>query len=713
MTINQQSASDNAIINNADEINNNIYDDKLRFYCEKKISENPNLKSVICVLNYIVNKHNLKKRFSESDYKYEELLSNLESRKNFIDIDFLDDGYKSVITCIVKIVSYFTMDENDNVLNAYESLLLSEITNKGLRIYYSKEVNTFEKYNKAKIEAEKIVKEIHPYLNCATQYGNIFQFNHIYLDQIEDVPFLTEEVQFHVSNTIIPNLIKPLYGECPECGLREIMQNAFDASKELREYKGIKGENEKVELWIINEKDETKIRVRDYGIGMTEEVLLHSYFVIGESTKRNKGLGLVGQFGIGALAAFLLGETIEVRTKNYESQKLYHFIYTLHSNTIADNNINIAIEEDDEFLHGTEVTISLNSSLKNLSKQSLKSKLRLNEWYLLTDIPIEYHEMGELKELKSISGNQYHWETLKTENENIEFSYLIGEEAPKVILNGLMVPNEYVFNCKYLNIKPYISIKCRDDSIKLNLERSRIESGLDTYLNLLEKKLIGNGLEELKKDIVKIITEEQRIKYFVYDNRYLRNIPLFFFKNGLGVYSKNSLKRIEYEKVVEIYCSNRNFQLRLSDLENKIIYVFCGESINKNTITSLLDNSKQIYINNQIVKPFFYDATSQYNGFRKDLMQRIYEALGEKKPDISEANKFWTKHNIEKKELFEKYFSVKNFISIGDEIPQEIRKAMDVLEVYAIKVLAKDDMNSKLICDKIDYFETILPLDNV
>lgn len=88
-----------------------------------------------------------------------------------------------------------------------------------------------------------------------------------------------------------------------------------------------------VEVYLLKETGGMKkLCVRDYGIGMTKDILLQKYFVIGESSKKDSPLNLVGQFGIGALAAFLLGDTVEVRTKPYGEKHLYHFFYSFSSN---------------------------------------------------------------------------------------------------------------------------------------------------------------------------------------------------------------------------------------------------------------------------------------------------------------------------------------------------------------------------------------------
>lgn len=350
VTIENQIADHNGIINNAEQINHLLFDDPLRFFCEAKVMEHPAVKPQVQVMEYILNKDQLKKRFSGSDYKYRELLESIDTpstEQANTDPYLLDDGYKSVIQCIGKFVSYFTMDDGGCRLRTYSGLLYAEVTSTGLRLEYGAQVNAYNVFLKAQEQAEELRQSLAPYLSCATQYGNFFEFNHIFIDPLTDAPFFTEEVKFRVSNEIIPNLIKPLYSERPECGLREIIQNATDATKEYLKQCYEDSTESAIDVHIYNENGVRKLRVRDYGIGMTKNVLLNHYFVIGKSSKNNRGLNLVGQFGIGALAAFLLGDSIEVRTKPWNEQNIFHFKYFL--NTEQNSNINVNIEADDFF----------------------------------------------------------------------------------------------------------------------------------------------------------------------------------------------------------------------------------------------------------------------------------------------------------------------------------------------------------------------------
>ncbi len=63
--IGYQTAKDNSTINNAEQINYNIFDAPLKFYCDKKVQERPELKPVFQVLQFMVNKDNLRQRLAE------------------------------------------------------------------------------------------------------------------------------------------------------------------------------------------------------------------------------------------------------------------------------------------------------------------------------------------------------------------------------------------------------------------------------------------------------------------------------------------------------------------------------------------------------------------------------------------------------------------------------------------------------------------------
>lgn len=665
--IGYQTAKDNSTINNAEQINYNIFDAPLKFYCDKKVQERPELKPVFQVLQFMVNKDNLRQRFGGANYKYDELAGfvgdSAGSRDEFRP-DFLDDGYKSVIFCIAAVIRHFRMRENDNDLDTDEEYLLAEIVNTGLKLKYSSEVTTIKQYKQAKKRAEEIQKELAPCLNCATQYGNFFQFNNIYLEELTGAPFFTEDVKFSVSNEIIPNLIKPLYGDKPECGLREIIQNACDAMKELAALCG-KKTGKPVEVYLLKETGGmNKLCVRDYGIGMTKDILLQKYFVIGESSKKDSPLNLVGQFGIGALAAFLLGDTVEVRTKPYGEKHLYHFFYSFSSN--RESSINISIEEDSSFTHGTEVMVDLNGSLSKMGANQLINALKLDLWYRLPDVPIELYINGVRREIRCLRGSGHNWIKVKTPLEDTEVSYLYENYGGQIILNGLTVQENYDFMCRHIALKPYISLKSYGNSIQLNLERNRIVGGLPPVLSALQEHFIKLGLRELYESRNQFVDGQLNIRRYNCDNKYLCNIPLFFCKEGFGIYSRKTLEGIgRYKTVVMVYGYAGYPLINLNDLEENVLYLFKAE-LSKSEISDMIEGNIISYISKGILKAYFYDARDQYGGFKFLAMKALYKKLSGREYQGNKAAKFWPEHNKVKEEQFLHIFDEPGYIALDD-----------------------------------------------
>lgn len=666
-SITTQELYENSIAINAGTFNNIIFEDPFRYFSEIMLKLYPELADKLKVIELFIQKDILKKRFFGIYSKYEEFMKSVSAETKEADNCLLDDGYKSIISCIIAVTNcfeyrpnedgYLFVKENDN--------LLARITTNGLEIFYSDKVKTYDVYVVLTSLAENLVKKIMPYIYCATTYGNFFQFGNVYIDKIENVPFIPEKIKFRVSNKIIPNLIKPLYGDSPECGLREIIQNACDATKELI---NVKLDEKYIELNIQKDEDKTILSVRDYGIGMTEDILLNKYFVIGESSKKENNKNLVGQFGIGALAAFLLGDKIAVKTKPYESDFIYSFEYELTSN--ESNPIAVSISQDESFEYGTEVDIILNKDLSELKRNILETRLKINEWYVLPDVEIKYTYNGEKQEIKSFVGELYEWKSISQNCENIynikyldkkkrkdKDALLINDDTfnqePKIIYNGLIVPTPYILKSEYLKKKPYVSVSSSSDLISLNLERSGFEKGLDLIIEPIEAELINKGLAILKEEKSSIVSEDGTILMTTYENEFIKKIPLFFTKEGFGILNFN----YNNSGFIEIYGYNGEPRVNLSHLEDGKRYIFKSFTPDKADLANLIHSANEIIVDNDIIKNYFYKAPSYNYGFKTETMKYFYTNVFLQNYDSSlSAQKFWEKHNEVKTEVFEQFF---------------------------------------------------------
>lgn len=154
------------------------------------------------------------------------------------------------------------------------------------------------------------------------------------------LPYLPYKAAFDAEGPeLLKLLIKPLYGEHPEIGIRELLQNAVDACRELRDYINRNADRAVPELTeqgadveiLFEDKGKAGrwLEVSDRGIGMSGETVRGYFLKAGASFRRSdawrklhetsEGKSRVlrsGRFGIGVLAAFLLGDEVEVSTRN-------------------------------------------------------------------------------------------------------------------------------------------------------------------------------------------------------------------------------------------------------------------------------------------------------------------------------------------------------------------------------------------------------------
>ena len=123
------------------------------------------------------------------------------------------------------------------------------------------------------------------------------------------------------TNSMLTMLSKSLY-DSPLVFLRENLQNAYDAVL-MRKHKDGAFNNPEIHINV----DVNRIVVKDNGIGMNKEELRDNYWTAGKSGKNNqeaRDAGVVGTFGIGALANFGVCQVLEITTHKYNEQNAFY-----------------------------------------------------------------------------------------------------------------------------------------------------------------------------------------------------------------------------------------------------------------------------------------------------------------------------------------------------------------------------------------------------
>lgn len=177
------------------------------------------------------------------------------------------------------------------------------------------------------------------------------------------VTYVPCEAKFDAAGAdLLKLLIQPLYGDIPEVGIRELMQNAVDACLELDDYIANTATSDlerpdqsaDVVITLENNADGSRyVTVVDRGIGMTPEIVRDYFLKAGASFRRsdtwrrqhesdtgNSRILRSGRFGVGALAVFLLGDEVEVSTRHVSASKGkgVHFNATLDTDEIQLNH---------------------------------------------------------------------------------------------------------------------------------------------------------------------------------------------------------------------------------------------------------------------------------------------------------------------------------------------------------------------------------------
>lgn len=127
-----------------------------------------------------------------------------------------------------------------------------------------------------------------------------------------------ERIAFEVETERILQILSSEIYDSPKAFLRENVQNAYDAILMRCTAQGLPISDRKIEITVEKER----LTVRDDGIGMTDEVLKNNFWKAGSSGKKSElaqRSGVIGTFGIGAMANFGVCTALHVETRTIDS----------------------------------------------------------------------------------------------------------------------------------------------------------------------------------------------------------------------------------------------------------------------------------------------------------------------------------------------------------------------------------------------------------
>jgi len=196
----------------------------------------------------------------------------------------------------------------------------------------------------------------------------------------------TGTLSIHTEN-IFPIIKKFLYSN-QEVFLRELVSNAQDASQKLQTLASlgeVKGEIGELKIQITIDKQNKKLHIKDYGIGMTaEEVEKYinqiAFSGAEEFLKKYKDAQIIGHFGLGFYSAFMVAQKVEIFTKSYkEEEPAVHWS--------CEGETSFTLENCDKSDRGTEIVLHIQKDCEEFL-ESYRINEILNKYCKFLPIPI-------------------------------------------------------------------------------------------------------------------------------------------------------------------------------------------------------------------------------------------------------------------------------------------------------------------------------------
>mgnify|MGYP005741839163 FL=1 len=360
---------------------------------------------------------------------------------------------------------------------------------------------------------------------------------------------------------ILDIVINSLYSE-REIFVRELISNASDAIDKKKYLaltnKSINDTSDPFEIKIeVNSKENT-IKISDNGIGMDEEDLINSLGTIARSgTKafleqfnkskddKKEDVNLIGQFGVGFYASFMVADKVEVISKKAGTDKSWKWIsdgksgYNIEKSVKTNSGTELILhlkKDAKEFLEGTRIQfvvrkysdhISYPVKMLEVSKKDAKEETINEASALWTRAPKDIKEK-QYEDFFSHIGAGFGKPLLTMHNNTegtVSYTNLLCIPSSKPF--DLFNPDRKSSLKLYIN-RVFITDKCDNlipaylrfvkgivdtQDIDLNVSREMLQN--NPAVAKISKSLVGKILRELKK-----IADKDNAKYIQFWNEF-------------------------------------------------------------------------------------------------------------------------------------------------------------------------------------------------
>lgn len=199
-----------------------------------------------------------------------------------------------------------------------------------------------------------------------------------------------QEFSFQAEIQQLLHLLAHSLYQSKEIAVRELVSNASDALDKMR-YVALTDDAQRddlpLEIVLEGRKEAGELVVRDDGVGMTRDELVTNLGTIAHSGSREflksaatgrgdpSALSLIGQFGVGFYAAFMIADKVRVRTRSYKESRGWEWE--------SDGSGTFRVTPAEGLARGAEVVLHLKDDCKDFAEDwKLKTIIRRYSGYV-------------------------------------------------------------------------------------------------------------------------------------------------------------------------------------------------------------------------------------------------------------------------------------------------------------------------------------------
>jgi HSP90 family molecular chaperone len=264
-----------------------------------------------------------------------------------------------------------------------------------------------------------------------------------------------------------------------EVFVRELISNASDASEKLRHLTLTGGEGkisqeEGVELEVLMSADAEKntFTIQDFGIGMTKEDLIQNLGTIAHSGSQkfareiseggSNAKDIIGQFGVGFYAAFMVADKVKVYSRHCAPGSQG---YLWESDGLG----NFSITEAEGVARGTKIIVYLKRSENTFSKKlAIENIIKKYSNFVSFPIKLNGETINTVKALWSepkgtITEEQHKefYQFIARAYDEPKYSFHYATDSPLQIQSLFYVPDQHQERYGMGKMDPGISLYCR------------------------------------------------------------------------------------------------------------------------------------------------------------------------------------------------------------------------------------------------------------